>query len=996
MNEREEDDVNERKEESAVNVGHLPGVSGRRRTMTSLQSNEERNRLRLQAWKQRNQESSPIKQHLENAPLFGQPFKTNKGDDLSNRIQRMLGSFDDNLNTEPLTGPSPSTFPSTNCPHPASDPPGRSLGDSGANPSLRVDFNSPKCQKEKESQASTRNSPLSHLSRQKHHEKPSAADVQQHSCSHSLERPSPEEAQFTTPDELQYHRCTTSGSSPGIMQFCSRGTSPPFNRTFNMSHSQAFNPPLSYKQTSAAMMQKPTAYVRPMDGPDVVTESPEVQPSPKHCPRLPDIMLSKPIQGKGSTLPQFLETLTSEINGVEHILSEMTCSWPPLLSGINSPCVPKTQSSVRVMEENSPKDEIGQVSSEPSLSHQSLSVDLEPDRQSGPVSNSPQSEPAPVFTSSADWQLDKLTHFNQQNYRSKSHLSSSQSPKPSSLKDGFKQSSVSVFSPARDTSHLNQKAANLHGSQQSGTSEKSDSTSSSLGSPLHSNSGKHIPVEAHGTVSVHFERTLSQEPGLKEKPKVKTEGRHRKQSKSSSVALESGVTHLGNGNKKALKSDNTSSDQTAQASIKLKAETKLKKVASLSQKDKRLSGCSQESNKDTLSLIVKINLNLLQKIPQTSGSRCSKDDKPQLNTNRKNDKGDQYCPKKKPKLQGDNLSVHMARPENSAQSKATRKGSKKKDEIPLTTSGLKDCSQKNQKSIKHNQYCGDGPQLNTKEIKSPNSPKKSSGKITEQSSVKKSVRESSSNRPLLKAEDRNYPVKHYIKEAKRLKHKADAEMDKLRKIFHYLHGACFFIESGIAMERDPQISMSSYTMFAETVELIKFVLKLTISEDPTPTENDILALCLKCQALLQMTMFRTKEKTAVSYSKTLIDHFISSSQCPPDPSSLLKTPALPSNPVSSSALCGSAAAVSDPPSGSTVVPQDIGHVALTYVNITTLFLKAHDLWEQAEEFASKGSGLLTELNRAVGDMSLTSTMSSVVRYIRQGLHWLQMDGRKVK
>ena len=32
----------------------------------------------------------------------------------------------------------------------------------------------------------------------------------------------------------------------------------------------------------------------------------------------------------------------------------------------------------------------------------------------------------------------------------------------------------------------------------------------------------------------------------------------------------------------------------------------------------------------------------------------------------------------------------------------------------------------------------------------------------------------------------------------------------------------FFVESGIAMEKDPQISMSSYTMFAETVELLKY------------------------------------------------------------------------------------------------------------------------------------------------------------------------------
>lgn len=41
------------------------------------------------------------------------------------------------------------------------------------------------------------------------------------------------------------------------------------------------------------------------------------------------------------------------------------------------------------------------------------------------------------------------------------------------------------------------------------------------------------------------------------------------------------------------------------------------------------------------------------------------------------------------------------------------------------------------------------------------------------------------------------------------------------------------------------------------------------------------------------------------------------------------------------------------------VPQAIEQVAFTYVNITTLFLSAHDVWEQAEELANNGSGKYT-------------------------------------
>lgn len=39
-----------------------------------------------------------------------------------------------------------------------------------------------------------------------------------------------------------------------------------------------------------------------------------------------------------------------------------------------------------------------------------------------------------------------------------------------------------------------------------------------------------------------------------------------------------------------------------------------------------------------------------------------------------------------------------------------------------------------------------------------------------------------------------------------------------------------------------------------------------------------------------------------------------------------------------------------------VVPRAIEQVAFSYVNITTLFLSANDIWEQAEEVAHKGSG----------------------------------------
>uniref|UniRef100_A0A3P9HL95 AF4/FMR2 C-terminal homology domain-containing protein n=1 Tax=Oryzias latipes TaxID=8090 RepID=A0A3P9HL95_ORYLA len=260
-------------------------------------------------------------------------------------------------------------------------------------------------------------------------------------------------------------------------------------------------------------------------------------------------------------------------------------------------------------------------------------------------------------------------------------------------------------------------------------------------------------------------------------------------------------------------------------------------------------------------------------------------------------------------------------------------------------------------------------------------------------------RQTLTKRPLLKLDTRQHPVDHYIKEAKRLKHKADAETDKDSKALNYMDAAMFFVESGIAMDKVPHISMSSYTMFAETVELLKFVVKLKNPVDAStpPSEMDFLALCMKCQCLLQMAMFRHRKKTAIKFSKILTEYFQSFAQashvspaCPlkttENPSSSTPSPAGISSSSTPSALAvGSAAAT-------VTVPQEIEQVTFTYVNITALFLTAQDMWEQAEELAHKGSGMLAELDSVMGPLSLTSNMNCMVRYARQGVHWLRLEG----
>lgn len=107
-------------------------------------------------------------------------------------------------------------------------------------------------------------------------------------------------------EHLSSSSSTMDVSTLNIKQSPKDASLPQANKT-NALPSQTFPPLLSSKQPSVVMTQKPTAYVRPMDGQDqVVSESPDLKPSPEpYAPLLE--LINKSDQGKTKILPQFLE-----------------------------------------------------------------------------------------------------------------------------------------------------------------------------------------------------------------------------------------------------------------------------------------------------------------------------------------------------------------------------------------------------------------------------------------------------------------------------------------------------------------------------------------------------------------------------------------------------------------------------------------------------------------------------------------------------------------
>ncbi|XP_030649442.1 AF4/FMR2 family member 4 isoform X2 [Chanos chanos] len=264
---------------------------------------------------------------------------------------------------------------------------------------------------------------------------------------------------------------------------------------------------------------------------------------------------------------------------------------------------------------------------------------------------------------------------------------------------------------------------------------------------------------------------------------------------------------------------------------------------------------------------------------------------------------------------------------------------------------------------------------------------------------------SKSMRSKLNFEDRVHSADHYLQEAKKLKHNADALMDRFEKAVYYLDAVVSFIECGNALEKSAQEAKSPFPMYAETVELIKYTMKLKsyMAPDATSADKRLAVLCLRCQSLLYLRLFKLRKESALKYSKTLTEHLknsLSNTQAP-SPGMGNKAAGMPS-PVSPKLSPGSGAggysSSSSNPSGSSsvTIPQRIHQMAASYVQVTSNFLYATEVWEQAEQLAKEQREFFAELDKAMGPLIFnTSSMTDLVRFTRQGLHWLRLDAKLI-
>uniref|UniRef100_A0A673GII0 AF4/FMR2 family member 4-like n=1 Tax=Sinocyclocheilus rhinocerous TaxID=307959 RepID=A0A673GII0_9TELE len=925
---------------------------------------EDRNMLRMKERERRNQE---IQQGGEafpaNSPLFPEPYKSSKEDKLSSRIQSMLGNYDEMKETigePPMSKLIPKASSSSSDDKSGQYADQRSGGAQSQNSKWTPvgGISSTSC-----SSTSTSSSSQKRSSVQGSHGSSQRSGGQRH--------------------ERDYSSSSKKSSKHGSE-----------HKSHSSPHPSQSFPPSLIKPSS--MIQKPTAYVRPMDDRETAEPktSSESYGGQSHSSAVGEM---KP-NGKASLTKLKIPTQpvdvsrASDASCVDEILKEMTQVWPPPLTAIHTPCktelskFPFSTSKVRLERVTEQQDtcrtlvHFYHVSNKtviklyvyPSNNSNNSEAPEQVDTSSHSGSESSSGSDSESESSSTDsennepprpaspereqptankWQLD--------NWFKKVNKSSPASPVENSSttatkykKEGRGENSSRVYSGSgsKDTApsagrdlRPNQKGQDRRSQRSPAQSEGGSQKGRRLEvgkkqpkkpdkPPVVEEPKGGLKVETEPSPEIPSHRVRAPNKGLR-KPNIKKEPKT-----SSPRPAQDKRKKPASKSREFIESDSSASDSEGNESVPSSSQTPREQYAENPSVlfSPMLSPLSDQEGRLPPRLLVQIDLSLLSRVP----GRVYKE------TEVKAERGSP--------AEGKDL---QKQPGEKGASKGKRKH--KNDDDGLKPDGKK-------------------------------------SKQDEKSSHKSSI---------LHLNCRVHSADHYLQEAKKLKHNADALMDRFEKAVYYLDAVVSFIECGNALEKSAQEAKSPFPMYAETVELIKYTMKLKsyLAPDATSADKRLAVLCLRCQALLYLRLFKLRKESALKYSKTLTEHLknsLSNNQAP-SPGVANKAAGMPS-PVSPKLSPGSAGSYSSSSSSqstssSVTIPQRIHQMAASYVQVTSNFLYAIEVWEQAEQLAKEQREFFSELDKAMGPLIFnTSSMTDLVRFTRQGLHWLRLDAKLVQ
>lgn len=250
----------------------------------------------------------------------------------------------------------------------------------------------------------------------------------------------------------------------------------------------------------------------------------------------------------------------------------------------------------------------------------------------------------------------------------------------------------------------------------------------------------------------------------------------------------------------------------------------------------------------------------------------------------------------------------------------------------------------------------------------------------------------------------------YMNHAKKLKHEADRDSsNRERQALKYLEAVLYFILCGCTTENrnDPA---AAYTMYKETLNLVRHVTRPLRSAEMTGTANNKLAiLSLRCQSLLYLKLYKLRRnelRECQQKLEDLLNNPIKNGTSPPGGgasggggSSPTPSPA-GSEESSYSKSSGYTSSgeytniIPPAPGYNLSVPHTLMSKQWHYSNYLT---QCHELWEMAEVFTTRGhcQDFIAHLDESCGTLTLHSSLKDLVNYTRAGLDYLAKERESI-
>lgn len=257
---------------------------------------------------------------------------------------------------------------------------------------------------------------------------------------------------------------------------------------------------------------------------------------------------------------------------------------------------------------------------------------------------------------------------------------------------------------------------------------------------------------------------------------------------------------------------------------------------------------------------------------------------------------------------------------------------------------------------------------------------------------------------ILEDQDRDHD--QYLTEAKRLKHNADEENELTAQGMMYLEAALYFLLTGDAMESDPVTEKASYTMYKDTLSLIKYISSKFKSQSNNTPENSIhtklAILSLWCQSRLYSKLYNLRKQEVKEVQKIVNDfNQKQPAQTTPVQPEGQGTPSLSPTPspagsvgsVGSQSSSGYSSGGQHPAtSGQYVsVPLHVYNAMMKQNQYSGLLTNGHDLWDQAIKQAKQEEhkNFFIDLDRRLGPLTSYSSLRELVRYVQAGIKKLR-------